>query len=289
MKILVTGASGLLGWNLASSAEERHDVLGTFLHHRPPLKQAAGIDLTARHAVATLFNEFRPHLVVHTAALTRADLCERDPGAARALNVEAAGRLAQLCEKHGARMIHISTDLVFDGKKGMYREQDEPAPLSCYGETKLLAESEIARTLENHTILRVSLMYGKSLNGRRGADEAIIAAVKEGRTLHLFTDEYRTPVCVPRVVEVILKMADFDAPGLFHCAGDERLSRHEFAQRLAKFFPLDMKRIVPSKIADIPIVPPRAPDVSLDASRLREGLGLSLLNVEQGLSLLHKQ
>jgi len=287
MKILITGASGLLGWNVAGRAQDEHDILGTWLHNRPPLGQAARVDLTKRHATSAMFREFQPQAVIHTAAMTHADLCEKDPASARALNVEATAHLAQLCEGSGARIIYISTDLVFDGKKGMYTEADEASPISRYGETKLLAEIEVARTLENHVILRASLMYGKSLSGRRAADEAILTAQKEGRTLRLFTDEFRTPVCVPGLVDVILRLADNDTTGLYHCAGSERVSRYEFAQRLAEYVPLEMDKIIPARIADIPVIPPRAPDVSLDTAKLRETLSVKLPDLDEGLSLLH--
>ncbi len=287
MKILVTGASGLLGWNVARAARKNFDVLGTYLKNRPPLQNAARLDLSANHAIRTLLNEFRPHTLIHCAAMTHADQCEKDPGLARQLNTQASLLLAQTCEKAGARMIYISTDLVFNGKKGGYSEDDEPSPLGFYGETKLAAETEVARTLEDHVILRVSLMYGRSLSGRRGADEGIIAAQRDGRVLRLFTDEYRSPIAVPALVRVILKLAGDGTKGLYHCGGGERLSRFEFAQRLNEFVALDMDKIIPSLIADVPTVPTRAPDVSLDSARLIKQTGITPPDIRAGLSLLH--
>ncbi len=288
MKILVTGASGLLGWNIAQAAQDNFDVLGTYLKNQPPLQNAARLDLSANHAIRNIFKEFSPHTLVHCAAMTHADQCEKEPALARQLNTQASLQLAQMCEKTGTRMIYISTDLVFDGKKGGYSEGDEPSPLGYYGETKLAAETEVAHTLENHVILRVSLMYGRSLSGRRGADEGIIAAQHDGRVLHLFTDEYRSPIAVPALVRIILKLADDETKGLYHCGGGERLSRFEFAQRLNEFVALDMDKIIPSYIADVSTIPPRAPDVSLDSARLIQQTGIAPPDIRAGLSLLHK-
>ncbi len=289
MKILITGASGLLGHNTALATQDRHEVLGTYLRSaRPAIRNAVRLDLTARHAATDIFRRFRPHVLIHTAAMTQPAQCEKEPDLARKFNVDATRQLAQMCEKTGARMIHISTDLVFDGRKGDYVEGDEPAPLSRYGESKLTAEREVGSILENHTILRVALMYGKSPGGRRSADEAIVAAQREGRTLHLFTDEYRTPISAAAVADVLLRLIDRELTGLYHCGGSEKLSRYDFAKKLSEFVPLDMGLIKPASITEAPTVPPRAPDVSLNSEKLQQALGIKLPDIASGFAAIYR-
>lgn len=289
MKILVTGASGLLGHAVAVAAQESCRVVAQYRRDAPPdLAEVMRLDLTDRQAVCEALTEITPEAVIHCAAMADPALCERERKAARAINVEATRRLARLCAERGARLLFVSTDLVFDGRRGRYVESDPVNPVSYYGETKVLAEEAVRRECANHVIARCCLMYGRSPSGRRGTDEILINALRDGVEVRLFADEFRTPVCVPDLARALLRLAQSDFTGTIHCGGAERISRCDFGLKICRAAGVDSSRIVAAGIADLHCVPPRAPDVSLDSGELLSMLGIRLLDVEGGLRLIYE-
>jgi len=288
MKILVTGASGLLGHAVAVAARASHRVVAQYLRNAPGgLPGALRLDLTDGAAVRAAFAETAPACVMHCAAMADPAGCERERDRAKAINVEATRLLARLCSEHDARLVFISTDLVFDGRRGMYVEEDPVNPVSYYGETKALAEKAVRGECPNHVIARCCLMYGRSPTGGRGADEVMLHALREGKEVRLFTDEYRTPVCVPDLARALVRLAEAAATGTFHCGGGERVSRYDFGLKICRAAGVDSSRIMATRIEEAQCVPPRAPDVSLDSSKLKSALGVSLLDVDGGLKLLY--
>lgn len=288
MKILVTGASGLLGRAVAEAAEKSHAVVAQYRRHAPRgLKSALMLDLADAAAVRRVLVETRPDAVVHCAAMADPVACERERDAAKAINADATRLLAQTCADLGARLLFISTDLVFDGRKGMYREDDAVNPVSCYGETKVMAEKAVRAECADYVIARCSLIYGCSISGTRAANEALLNALHAGREVKLFTDEYRTPVCVPDLARALARLAESNVTGTFHCGGGERISRHDFGMKVCRAAGVDPSQITPAKIGQARCVPPRAPDVSLDSGKLLAALGIRLLGVDEGLRLIY--
>ena len=179
MRILVTGASGLLGINLALEAAKQHNVFGQ-VNSNPICTDSFSIltkDLLEPGAVEDLLDWAQPDWVIHCAALANIDACEKDPLLARELNTEIPRRLARHCRKGGARLLHVSTDAVFDGLTGGYEEEDSPNPLSTYAETKLTAEYAVSETYPEALIARVNL-FGWSLSGQRSLGEFFFIHMK---------------------------------------------------------------------------------------------------------------
>ncbi len=289
-KLLVTGISGLLGWNLFHAAQDRFDTYGT--HNTIPIPDADDhvlcLDFLDGMELELLVERIAPDVVIHTAAMTRPDTCEREKELAYQVNTEATKRLATVCHRQGARFIHISTDLVFDGQKGEpYEPDDCMNPLGHYADTKRMAEEAIPEAISNYAIVRVALMYGRSMTGDRGSTERVVNTVRDKNSVTLFTDEWRTPILVDDACAIALGLTDVDATGTFHAGGTERITRYAFGLRLATSAGFDPQTIVPGSIHDFQGSPPRIPDVSLDSSKTTTLLGLHLNDIDAGLARLY--
>jgi dTDP-4-dehydrorhamnose reductase len=273
MRLLLTGASGQLGAYLlregsrrgdpivAWSGSQRGDMFGCTL--RP-------VDLTDAETVAMAFREARPDVVIHTAALAGVADCHRQPARAKQINNRGSDLLAELADHARARFIHVSTDMVFDGERGHYQEEDAVGPLSVYGRTKAEAERAVL-TRPRTLVVRLSLLFGPSLGGgRRTFFDEQTAALREGRPLALFHDEWRTPLSLLAAARGLLDLAASDAVGLLHIGGPERLSRLEMGLRLAASLGYKPDGIVSVSRLSARAVEPRPRDLSLNCSKWRE-------------------
>lgn len=270
MKIIVTGASGFLGREVCLAALRRgHQVLalgGARAPAIPGVAQARAFDLCAEAALEALVLEEFPHAVVHCAALPTIETCLADPARARSLNAEVPKKLAQLCFHLGAKLVHVSTDTVFDGVAGNYQPTDQPKPLNLYGETKAAAEVEVLRFGREHAaVLRTSPIIGNSATGDRGLHERLFLAWREDKPTPLFTDEIRQPVEVSNLADVTVELCErANLTGLFHWAGTEAMSRHEIGVRIARHFGLDPASLIrPITRAEVPAAAARPRDLSL--------------------------
>ena len=262
----VTGGYGLIGRYLCNQAERRWPRCRVVRVGRP------GMELTDLDSVARRFSEDGPSAVVHCAAMSRSPACQADPVRARLHNVEVTRHLAALSV--GIPFVLLSTDLVFRGDRGGLDESATPDPISVYGETKVEAE-EWVRRLSRHLIIRTSLNYGHSPSADRAFNEEMIQAWRSGRTLRLFTDEYRTPIAAVETAQTILDLLAMGVSGTLHVAGGERLSRWELGDLIASLHPsLDTRREATS-LRDYQ-GPPRAADVTLDCRKAEGLLGRSM-------------
>jgi dTDP-4-dehydrorhamnose reductase len=271
MRLLVTGASGQLGGYLLQAWPNADSVTawtghrgGTLLGHR-----LEPVDFADPSAVVASFARARPDVVVHAAAWARVADCFRDPGQARRVNVDGTAVLCALAAQARVRVLYVSTDMVFDGEHAPYREDDVPAPLSVYGRTKAEAENIVRQQPEN-LIVRLSLLLGPSLVGRPSFHDEQIQALRAGKPLQLFVDEWRTPLPLAEAAHALLEIALSDVRGgVLHVGGPERLSRFDMGHRLAAECGLSDANLVPIKRDDIPGLEPRPRDVSLDSSQWR--------------------
>ena len=248
MKILLTGASGLLGHAYAQAAIRRgHQVTALFNEHAPTadgLAEAIQLDAQAPKALTGLCLELWPDAIVNCAAISNPASVDAEPALAEKVNVALPRLLAQLSTHLGARLIHISTDMVFDGhSEEPYRSTDMPCPTNLYGQTKLMAEREVLEhNPEDPVVLRLPILMGNSPRGQRSVHEKLIQTIEAGQKPKLFCDEIRQPCSTSNAAEVMLELTERrDLHGIFHWAGSETLSRFEMGQRILKHFgiPLD--------------------------------------------------
>ncbi len=288
MRILVTGASGLLGLNLALSAAGQaggsHLVYGTVKDH--PLKTGAfttiQTDLRITGAVEKLLEQTQPDWVIHCAAMANVDACEADPEQARQLNSELPEELARHVARGGARLVHISTDAVFDGQKGEYTEQDIPNPLGTYARTKLEGEHRVAAANPAAIIARVNL-FGWSISGSRSLGEFFINSLSEGVHVRGFTDVFFCPLLANHIAPILLQMLEKQLSGLYHVVSRECVSKYEFGVRIARRFGLDESLIAPSSVAEAGLTARRSPNLTMRTEKLAAALGAPPPDLSTGI------
>ena len=278
MRILITGASGLLGLNLALSVAGPHNVYGVTHHHllqNTPF-HVLQADLLERGSLERLLDTVKPDCVIHCAALANLDDCEADPDLAHRLNAELPGRIATLVAKGGARakpaqLVHISTDAVFDGARGDYGEEDTPNPLSVYARTKLAGEEAVAAANPQAIIARVNL-FGWSLMGRRSLAEFFFNNLSAGRPVMGFTDVYFCPLLANDLARVLMKMVAMKLSGVYHVVSPAAASKYEFGVAIARRFGLDESLVTPTGVAASGLKAPRSPNLTLRTDKLRAAL-----------------
>jgi dTDP-4-dehydrorhamnose reductase len=253
---LVTGGCGYLGRELVTRAPERGwDPRGTWFE-RPPAVDGDWVRVDVRDEAAVADAVVGVDAVIHTAY--------RQSEGAWDVNVVGSAAVARAAA--GRRLIHLSTDIVFSGERGRYREADEPAPVNAYGRTKAEAERRVAAAHPSATIVRTSLLYG----GEEAGPQERLA--RENR--RFFVDELRSPVHVGDLAEAILELLALDVPGPLHLAGADDISRFDFAVLLGAD---------PAQLEPAHTTPERAPNVTLDSSRARVLLSTRLRGVREVL------
>jgi dTDP-4-dehydrorhamnose reductase len=275
MRVLLTGASGQLGaYLLGRLAESGHAVCawsGSTARRIEGVKPRP-VDLADLEAVGQALQAADPELLIHAAAINGAEQVRREPERALAVNVAATGRLAQWCAERGRRMVFTSTDLVFDGSRAWWREDDPAEPVLAYGWTKRLAEPEVIESPRG-LVVRLSLLYGHSRCGRESFFDRALIDIKNGQARAFFEDEYRTPLHLQTAADLLIRLALSDATGIVHLAGEARLSRHDLMRSAVAALGLNTDLVRPNRRADVPMPEPRPADVSLATLRLGEVLG----------------
>lgn len=284
MRILVTGASGLLGLNLALEAAREHTVFATV--NRNTLNTSAfsvlQVDLLAPGAVERLLDQTQPEWVIHCAALANLDACEANPALAEKLNTELPRKLAAHVARGGARLVHVSTDAIFDGQRGDYSEEDSPNPLGVYAQTKLGGERAVTGANPDAIIARVNF-YGWSLTGKRSLSEFFFYNLQAGKPVLGFTDVYFCPLLTNDLAHILIKMLEKGLGGIYHVVSSECISKYNFGVALAHKFGLDEDLISPSSVVQAGLKAARSPTLTLRTEKLSRALGNSLPGLSPGL------
>ncbi|MCY2962356.1 MAG: SDR family oxidoreductase [Planctomycetota bacterium] len=271
-RVLLTGGTGRLGTYLVRELRQRRLHSQIWSTGSPGFKDGIPVehvDLLDVDHIAPAFQSFGPTLVIHAAAISTADACLANPVLAQRLNVDATKQLSDLCRLAGARLIYTSTDLVFDGRRGGYRECDPPSPVMVYGRSKAEAEPIVLQVAGN-SVVRLSLLFGPKLGSRDSFFDLQWRAITMGdRRMKLFTDEWRTPIDYQTASRAVVEIALADTGGIWHVGGPERMSRWEMGERLARFLGQTPLMFEATNRDSIGGTEPRPEDVSLDSSRWR--------------------
>jgi len=288
-RVMITGASGLLGANLAHLAATEHQVVA--VSGRRPLQLAGLIsvsaDLSRAGQAQRLLREHRPDWVVHCAAATDLDRCEREPEWAQALNVGMARQVAEACQELGARMAHISTDSVFDGAAGEYAEQDEPRPLNVYARTKLEGEQAVQAACPGALVVRTNF-FGWTISPRQSLAEWFLGRFERGESTPGFADVYFSPLLVDHLARILLELLGRGVQGLLHLPGATCLSKYEFGVRLAKAFQHNPALVYAASVQDAGLSAVRPLRTCLTGDRAAALLGRPLPDMEAGLDELRR-
>ncbi len=275
---LVLGGSGFLGAHVVSAAlarSERQAIVYSASRDAggaPSGARRVVFDALRDGGVDALFAEVKPRRVVLCTALAKIEDCETYPELARTLNVELPRRVAAACAAAGARLVSVSTDLVFGGgtpRAGGYVEDDPTAPVSHYGRTKAAGEDAVLQSRANAVVARVPLLFGPSFGRGRGASDGLLAAIARGEKPRLFTDEWRTPLSVVEAAAALCELLDLPLAGRLHVAGPHRISRYDLGLWVIRSKGLAQGCIEAAEAADLGRKSLRPSDASLDARQAR--------------------
>jgi len=287
MKVFITGGSGLLGYRIAELALEKgYDVYSGYCHSKPLVGEAVRVDLSEPVSAFDVVKEVKPDVIMHAAALTNVDRCEKEKELAFKVNVKGTKVIAEAARKLNSFLIYVSTDYVFDGSKGMYKEDDETNPINYYGYTKLLGE----QYCKDFCIARTCVIYGaKPASGKINFVLWLIDKLRNGEKVKIITDQYITPTLNTNLAKMMLEVAEKELKGVFHLAGATRVSRFEFAKAVADVFGLDETLITPSKMGEINWIAKRPRDSSLDTSKAASLLDEKPYTLEKALKVLKRE
>ena len=284
-KLIITGASGFLGYHLARVAAKGWEIYGITNSRVLDFEDAVDINCDIRNYIelGNIIDDIEPDAIIHAAAIADTNFCQQNEELSYQVNVEATKNLAGICCDYQISFAYTSTDLVFDGRQGMYKEEDEKNPLSIYGEQKAVAEDEVLRIYPEATVFRLPLMFGEPEASAANYLQKFIAQIKKGEKASLFHDEYRSVCGAISIAEGILKL--INETGIIHLAGKEKLSRYDFGLKAAYAFGLDTSLLYSCSQKDVKMAATRPADVSLDISKA-VSLGYAPLSVDEELNLI---
>jgi dTDP-4-dehydrorhamnose reductase len=283
-RLLFTGASGLLGINLAQESMSAHDIIGVDRGKliNAPFKTVKA-DFSDLNMVASVIDAVRPAWLINCAALADIDQCEDYPERAHQLNTELPAQLAKVCKTRGISLVHISTDAVFDGQMdGFYTEQDSPNPKNVYAKTKLEGERAVLAENPSAIVARVNF-YGWSLSGRRSLAEFFVNNLKNNKSMSGFTDAIFCPMFVNQTARLLLKMLERGLTGLYHVVGPQAMNKYQFGVEIARKFGLQEGGISPRSIHTSNLTAKRSHNLSLSTNKLSTVLDMHLPEFSTGL------
>lgn len=288
--ILITGGSGLLALNWAVTMSERYAVTLGLNDRKIKLSNAESIpvDLTSVEDFCVLLEELRPAVVIHTAGLTSVEACERNPALAKEINVGLTVNVAKAVKQVGIKLVHISTDHLFDGTKPNISEDEPIVPLNEYGKTKGEAEQEVLSFNENSLIVRTNF-YGWGPTYRSSFSDMIINNLRAGKKITLFDDVYYTSILAEKLVTTTHDLIDRNASGVYHVVGDDRMTKYEFGMKIAREFGLEESLILPKSIKSNLNLVKRPLDMSLSNKKVCEYLGRQMGSTEEDVRMLKMQ
>lgn len=297
MKILITGANGLLGQKLVELLG--HDPAKTVLAtgqgncrilHLPENTRYAACDVTNSEDVHRIVADFQPNAILHTAALTNVDECEQNPERCELLNVTATKFVLAASEAVGAHFIHLSTDFIFDGERGPYDEEALPNPISIYGQSKLDAELVVKNARCPWAIVRTILVYGIAPGlSRSNIILWVKSSLEQGKSIQVVDDQFRTPTLAEDLADGCIRIANHKATGIFNIGGKELLTPYAMALETAAFFQLDASLIHKASAATFSQPARRPPRTGLVIDKAHEELGYDPHSFAEGIAILARQ
>jgi len=294
-RILIVGCHGLLGQKLVEtfSRQSGYTLKLISIEERSFFKDASldytQIDITSRTAVKNIIEQFHPDVILNAAAYTDVDGCEKERELAWRVNVGGVENLIAAARGSSTKIVHISSDYIFDGTSGPYSEEDIPNPLSYYGKTKLASENALRGGDVPYTILRTMILYGVARNVRANFVLWVASSLRDGKRITVVDDQIGNPTLADDLAYAMLKVVELDKTGVYNVSGPDLINRHEFALKIAQVYGGDEKLIFPIKTADLHQPAPRPLRSGFVTLKASTELGITTSGVVQGLHLMKRQ
>jgi dTDP-4-dehydrorhamnose reductase len=287
--VLLTGANGFIGYYLVQQLlQKKYPVIATGKgENRLPFTDEnftyETLDYTLSENIAPLFEATQPAVVIHCGAISKPDECELNRQAAFLANVTGTINLLAAAAKQKARFIFLSTDFVFSGEKGFYKEEEERGPVNYYGQTKVLAEDEVMKYSFHWNIVRTVLVYGKTFSGRENIVTNTAKALQAGRGLKIFDDQVRTPTYVEDLAAGMVAVIEKGTTGIYHLSGEDVKTPYDVSVETARYLHLDSSLITRVKEEDFHQPARRPAKTGFDISKAKRELGFQPISFEEGL------
>jgi len=298
-RLLIVGSTGLVGSKVAYLAPEHgFEAYNTHNARTSPLPNSVQLNIADRDETLSLVKKVRPEAIVNTAALHNVDYCENHHEEATKVNVEGVRNLVDAARETDSRLIHLSTDYVFDGNSGHYSELDSPHPLHFYAETKLEAE-KVAADLPSYAVARPSVIYGWNPLEAGGVPSSsgktinfamfVLDKLKKNEAVKAVRDQYSSPTFADNLAEALLRLATHSENGVFHMAGKSCISRYEFAVKLAEIFAYPTRLVEPVYTSDFKQLARRPKNSCLRVEKAEQTLQIRFLTAEEGIREMKRQ
>lgn len=288
-KLLVIGGSGLIGQKVMELGRSKYEVFGTYNSHKLDDPNMLKMDVAKRAETFEIVQKLKPDFIIDTHTLPNIDYCEKHTDEAWEVNVNGTRNIAEAAKEAGAKFAHISTDIVFDGSKADYTEDDKPNPVNYYAKTKWMGEVITQSTDPNSVIVRTSVVYGKGGIGKVPFAIWLIGKLRNNEEVKSVTDQYNNPTLADQVAEAIMKLFEKDEAGIFHVTGKDCVNRYEFSKAVARTFALNSELIVPVTSAEFNQVARRPVKLQMNTSKIEKVAGMRMQHVEEGLKMLKSQ
>lgn len=298
MKILVIGATGLIGDKIYKKLTEikvqskknefisELEIMGTYC--TIPVDGLMQLNIINTESVENIFKDFKPNIVIQPAAVSNVEFCEEYPIEAAKINIDATKNIINLCKNYNSKYVFFSTDYLFDGKKGNYKEEDTPSPLNIYGKQKLFIENYIVDNLNDYLIIRTTVVYGWEIKGKNFVTN-LINKLSDGQKLFVADDQIGNPTYAFNLAEIIIDLLSNNKFGIYNVVGSTSMDRYSFGKLVCEVFKLNSSLLVPMKTNQLKQKALRPLNSTLDITKLKNNCNLKIIEPKEGLELMFKE
>ena len=284
LKVLVTGSAGLVGRQVVKDLSNSHQVFSCYNESKPEYGDSVKMDLKNREMISSILTEKKPDIVIHLGAMTGVDLCEKEKTSASEINTKATEIIAKECSKLNSFLVYVSTDYVFDGNLGMYKEDDVTNPLGFYGKSKLEGEKVVQNFSTNWCIARTSTPFGLHPT-KKSFPMWVIENLQKQKQIDVLIDQFTSPTYIPNLSRMLIEISERRVTGIIHTAGASKISRYQMASMVSDKLNLDSTLLKQISINKMTWVAQRPKDSSLDVSRAISILNEKPQKIDQSLNL----
>ena len=284
LKFLVTGSAGLVGQQVVKYLSKSNQVFSCYNESKPEYGDSVKMDLKNYEMVSSVLTEIKPDVVIHLGAMTGVDLCEKEKTSASEINTKATEIIAKECSKLNSFLVYVSTDYVFDGNFGMYKEDDVANPLGFYGKSKLEGEKAVQNFSTNWCIARTSTPFGLHPT-KKSFPIWVIENLQKQKQIDVLIDQFTSPTYVPNLSRMLIEISERRITGIIHAAGASKISRYQMASMVSDKLNLDGTLLKQISMNKMKWVAQRPKDSSLDVSRASSILNEKPQKIDQSLNL----